>query len=228
MLDAPCTNRHNVDIKDRVKALREKLGLSQVKLAELAGFSSQSLVGKIETGANRASSYETRAGLARGFGLPFEMLVGYLEGDFPLDEVAALATPPLKGANQSPKAPAAPRSAQEAARDAVPAALLAAFEDCLVELMDPQEFKLADQDAVRGVFPMGAAVLPPDTDLVETVRGWLVAARELRLEGKEANPFAIAFRASASADSFEQAIERARHAGAVRAKRPAPGKPDKT
>ncbi|MFO0605011.1 MAG: helix-turn-helix transcriptional regulator [Polyangiales bacterium] len=65
---------------ERVRALRHALKLSQSALATRTGGLDQSEVNKIEVGRNQASTHRVLAALARGFGLPLDDLVAYLDG----------------------------------------------------------------------------------------------------------------------------------------------------
>lgn len=84
------TNQY-VTAAARVKALRDALGLSQEALADRA-FADRPeeqrrvYLSKIETGANKASSYGVRAALAQGFGLSVDDMVAYLTGQLDVAE----------------------------------------------------------------------------------------------------------------------------------------------
>ena len=67
------------ELKDRVKALRQELDLTQEQLA-FAGGLRRDQVCHIERGDNLASSNAVRAGLAKGFGLSRDDTDAYLEG----------------------------------------------------------------------------------------------------------------------------------------------------
>ncbi len=66
-------------LKDRVKAMREELGLTQEQLAA-EGRLRRDQICHIERGDNQASSNAVRAGLARAFGLSRDDTDEYLEG----------------------------------------------------------------------------------------------------------------------------------------------------
>jgi transcriptional regulator with XRE-family HTH domain len=73
----------------RVCALRKRFGLSQERLASLAGLDRVQVV-KLER-RQRIHSYRLRAGLADAFGLTLQQLDAYLGGDDSAAEAAALA-----------------------------------------------------------------------------------------------------------------------------------------
>lgn len=73
----------------QVRALRTRLGLTQEQLAERAGIRRQE-ANKIEVGKNQCSSARIQRGLAKGFGLPLDHLLAYLDARLPLDAAVAL------------------------------------------------------------------------------------------------------------------------------------------
>jgi transcriptional regulator with XRE-family HTH domain len=78
---------------ERVRALREALGLTQQKLADGGGLSRDD-VSRIETGRNKARSSRVRKGLATGFGLSLEAMFAFVEGELSVAAAAKSAKPP--------------------------------------------------------------------------------------------------------------------------------------
>lgn len=96
------TNQH-VTTADRIKALREKLGLVQEDLVERTGGDlDRTEVSKIEKGKNKLTTYRMRDLLARGLGLSMEDLIAYISGTLSIEEAAlrsrpAPPAPPVRG-----------------------------------------------------------------------------------------------------------------------------------
>ena len=67
-------------IGERVRALRERVGISQGELARRGGLRRVE-VNQIENGANAAGSWNIRAGLARGIGVDVVTLAAYIDGE---------------------------------------------------------------------------------------------------------------------------------------------------
>lgn len=78
-----------MSVHERVRALREALDLTQLQVAERGGLNGQAEVGKVESGANKASSHRARSGLAQGFGLDKADFNAYLDGAVTLTDVLA-------------------------------------------------------------------------------------------------------------------------------------------
>lgn len=72
--------KRNDTVGARVTALRNKWRITQAELAARAGLPA-STVCAIERGRNLATSGDTQASLANGFGLTTDELRGYLRGD---------------------------------------------------------------------------------------------------------------------------------------------------
>jgi transcriptional regulator with XRE-family HTH domain len=82
-----------VDIKDRVKQLREALDLTQEQVAT-AGWGSKDdrpQVSKIETGANNVSTSSARKKLARGLAVPLTLLEDLLDDRITIEQAIARA-----------------------------------------------------------------------------------------------------------------------------------------
>lgn len=79
-----------VEVKDLVKSLRTRIGISQESLAKASGgVLSREVVTKIELGKNKASTYRIREGLATAFGVSQHQMAAYLDGQMPIDELLA-------------------------------------------------------------------------------------------------------------------------------------------
>lgn len=61
---------------------------------------------------------------------------------------------------------------------------------------DPESFTMADQDAARAAARKVANMTPPDVDIQTIGRDLLLAARQLRREGRKADPMAVQWRSS--------------------------------
>lgn len=70
----------------RVRELRHGLGLTQKQLAERAGLPDDSYIARVETGANKLTSYAMRVAFARGFGLCAEDLDEYLRSEITVSQ----------------------------------------------------------------------------------------------------------------------------------------------
>lgn len=82
----------NVSIGQRVKALRQALGLTQQAIETASFVDEEDLVRrtemvKIEKGVNRLTSFPKRKALARGMGLPLALLNAYLDEEIDLTEL---------------------------------------------------------------------------------------------------------------------------------------------
>src|SRR5262245_16800769 len=76
------------NVYDRIRELREALGLTQEELAARSGGRFDRIrVNKIENGRNKLRSYQARAGLAEAFGVPPDLLASYVDGTTQLEEV---------------------------------------------------------------------------------------------------------------------------------------------
>lgn len=73
-------------VAERVRALRERVGISQGELARRSGLKRVE-VNQIENGANQAGSWNIRAGLARGVGVDVVTLAAYIDGEIGLGNV---------------------------------------------------------------------------------------------------------------------------------------------
>ncbi len=83
----------DMELKDRVKALRDKLGLTQEQLAaqsipegETKPFLRREEIAKIEQGDNQGGSSRVREGLAAGFGLQLPDAIAFIKGRITVDE----------------------------------------------------------------------------------------------------------------------------------------------
>jgi transcriptional regulator with XRE-family HTH domain len=78
------------ELHERVRAMRKGLGLTQEQLAERAGLE-RTVIVKIETDRNQASSHAVRSGLAAGFGLSLEDADAVLDGRISVKAALAIA-----------------------------------------------------------------------------------------------------------------------------------------
>ena len=171
-----------MSVQKRAVALRERLGLTQDQLAEAAGMI-QGHYAKIESGKNKASTTAVRQGLARAVGVGLEAMNSYLDGDLTLDALLA---------NRSNPTPAAPRSTSTTVD--IDPEVVGQLDAELFRAMDPQQFMSQDFDATRNAFREVSFLVREGTDLAAMARGWLAAARQLRVEGKPVNTTTIAAR----------------------------------
>lgn len=79
------------DIVRRLRALRDRLGMTQEVLATRSHLS-RSTIGKIDSGIRKVTATPLRASLAKGYGLALDVFEQYLAGSLSLDEVSARST----------------------------------------------------------------------------------------------------------------------------------------
>lgn len=112
--------------RDRVRALRKALGLSQEKLAAATdGILNRDDVVKLEKGQNQGTSARVRRGLAAALGVELRSLDQYMDGKIDLDELfARRAARPAEPAQpilrQHPRWPELARAAREAFAEVPP------------------------------------------------------------------------------------------------------------
>lgn len=91
-----CVNRH-MSTAARMRALRTALKLTQTQVADgSGGLLDQPTVAKVESGRNKATSYDVRAGLARAFGISTATLESFLDDHVSIEEVVSQASPPKR------------------------------------------------------------------------------------------------------------------------------------
>lgn len=170
-----CVNRH-MATKDLIKALRDALGFSQESFARRCGVARVEIT-KLETGKNKATSYDMRENLARGCGLTVADIKAYLEGDELLNVIVARANPPPD-----------PGQEQSKSQTVVESPVCSALENDLKREM----FKLAiadssfsptDVDLAGKVFRSTHQYVSGQIDLIKTARKLLESARDDRLKG---------------------------------------------
>ena len=84
---ATCTVRHMAeDVATRVRALRERLNLTQQQVADRARLDRLDIT-KVETRKNAATSTRIRDGLAEAFDVDARSLRRYLDGELGIDEM---------------------------------------------------------------------------------------------------------------------------------------------
>lgn len=169
----------STEIADRVRALREALGLRPYQVAQRGGYSrgNAAYISKIERGDNNVSTIDARRKLARGFGLSVAQLEAYLEGRVPLAATVRLVR--------------APEAAEEVLEDDGPPPdpphpedeEVDPLEPALLWALDRERHSMRDLDAVRSVVRGTARMSAPGADLVHAARAWLDAAARLRKRG---------------------------------------------
>lgn len=82
----------------RLEALRKALGVSQEFIADLSGVLRHQDVSLAESGKTKFTSDRLWQGLLQAFGMQRKHLQGYLDGQMPLEQAAALARPKIKRA----------------------------------------------------------------------------------------------------------------------------------
>lgn len=160
----------------RVLTRRKALGLNQAQLAEALGVR-QETVSKIERGENKGEKAETQRQLAKILQCTVAYLIGE-SNDPASDSIHGDLYPP------------------QIERPKVRPEILAPFDEALFTAMNPKQFSSEDFDAVRNAFHRTYFHIDPNADLVAIARNWLVAAKQLRIEGHTPTPEAIATRAS--------------------------------
>jgi transcriptional regulator with XRE-family HTH domain len=173
-----------MDTGAAVRALRERLGLSQEAVAERGGFT-RSEMSKIESGANKLSSLAMLQKLASGFGVSPVRLTQYVAGRISLDQMMDLSEEEISAAHIA----AGVAARQQAA---TPQRTIA-FESSLKRAFKAGDFEIADLDAVRGVFGASAASLGGLARLDEAAVKWLSAAKKLRDARAPINPATLAW-----------------------------------
>lgn len=76
-----------MDLKDRIKALRKELGLTQEALAERGGLERVE-VSNLESGRNQATSVRILRGLAKAFALSLQDAAEFVDGTLSVEEAA--------------------------------------------------------------------------------------------------------------------------------------------
>jgi transcriptional regulator with XRE-family HTH domain len=171
-----------MNVQKRAVALRERLGLTQEQIAEAAGMA-QGHYAKIESGKNKASTAGVRQGLARAVGVGLEAIGAYLDGDLSLDALLA-----ARGSGTIAT------TARTTPTVEVDPEVMGQLDAELFRAMNPRHFASQDFDATRAAFREVAFLVREGTDLAAMARGWLIAARQLRQEGKPVNTTTIAAR----------------------------------
>jgi transcriptional regulator with XRE-family HTH domain len=179
-------------VGERVRALRERRGLTQVAVvaaAQAAGHKlAQGLYAKVETGANRASTVERRRALAAGLGVPEVEFGRYLDGLIGMDALVGATTgtpaPPqeLRIERDPPAAPREGLSVWEASIMAVAA-------------RDPERYAREDVDAALDAAADLGRLATAAPDIEAHALELLGAARGLRREGMTVTREAIYQRA---------------------------------
>lgn len=201
---ALCAKWH-MSVAERVKAIRERLDLTQVEVAERSGGAvTQDIVAKLESGKNKGNGAQTRQGLASAFGLTLDTISAYLDGKIGLDD-ALQKTKSIENARLNP----APTVDIEDAQSPLEAALGQAF--------DAKKHTLKDLDAVRSSLRKTHQWQFPEADLVEAAGLWLNAAARLRRAGKPVDAESIVYALTLGTKALPHQIERAERRDAAAA-----------
>lgn len=155
---------------EKMRQLREALGLTQTELAERSGFSeaNPAYISKIETGKNALSGTKSRVGIARGFGLTERQLTEYLEGAVTLTQTVARCR-----AISETETKESPAIADDAGK----------FEVALAWAFEKERHTIRDIAAVQAALRSTAQMADPSADLTAAAREWLDAAARLRKRG---------------------------------------------
>lgn len=175
-----CTNSHmppTTPVSELVTALREALGLTQDQVAARGEFD-RTVMPKAEGGQHKLSTAKVRAGLAKGFGIPRDVLDGYLDGTVTLARAVASATAPGAAEQPAPRVVYDPGSPIEAEERDSP------LERAMGQAFDSTRHMLRDVDNVRAALRATFQHQNLDGDLVGAARGWLDAAAALRRAGR--------------------------------------------
>lgn len=183
-----CSNRHTVNVADRVKRLRAALDLTQQQVADRSRDQiNQGTLAKVEGGVNKLTGAKAREGLALAFGVSVDDLGAYLAGD--LDIPAILA----RRHGSAPTAPRELRVEREAqhvsADDETPE------ERALLRVMDPSKYTMRDLDTARACLRGHHRKAVPDGELDGMARDILRAAHAQRTEGEPTDTESVLRRA---------------------------------
>lgn len=195
-------HRMSTEIAAMVKALRERLGLSQQAVADRGGFPRPQLA-KIETGHNKLSTAEMRRQLAQGLGVNLRTLEAYIEGGMSLDDAVSTVT--------GPEAQTTALADSDDGR---------ALGLALVQAITPGRHELEDLDAVRTLL-RGVELLQDERagfDLVGAARRWLDAAAYLRRRGRPVTAGAALVQSTAAPESANERAAAANAAGDAKAR----------
>jgi transcriptional regulator with XRE-family HTH domain len=176
-----------MDAGERLRRLRRELELSQEALA-LAGGSGleQSTISRWELNGCRGMTLQHRIPLGKGLGVDPTVLGEYLDGHRSLESVlAAMGRVIAVTAANDPKSTPVVGSASPEH-----------YELALLQAIDPEQFAVADFDAVRTAVRAAYHLLDERRDAVRLMHEWLEAARWLRRSGVEVTSFAIVARAT--------------------------------
>lgn len=195
-------HRMSMEIAAMVKALRERLGLSQQAVADRGGFPRPQLA-KIETGHNKLSTADMRRQLALGLGVNLRTLEAYIEGGMSLDDAVSTVT--------GPEAQTTALADSDDGR---------ALGLALVQAITPGRHELEDLDAVRTLL-RGVELLQDERvgfDLVGAARRWLDAAAYLRRRGRPVTAGAVLVQSTAAPESASERAAAANAAGDAKAR----------
>lgn len=174
-------SRHMDDTAKRIKSLRTRLTMSHDDVAlGSGGRIDRTMMSKLESGRNKASTARVREGLALATGVRPDRMSDYLDGKLSLEEVLAKRSAPdvTQPARATP--PRVASSAPDEDSSPLDRALNAAFRGDRHELRDAR----AVERALAGFHHWQDV----DGDLVEAAGRWLDGAVTLRKLGRPVTP----------------------------------------
>lgn len=115
----------DVELKERVRALRAALKMTQEQLADASGLDRVE-VSNLEVGRNQATSTRILKGLARGFGLDLQAMSDFVDGALSVEEAVQLRGAGGAGPQSSDPYPARVHAAKLADEDGVQEAAIRA------------------------------------------------------------------------------------------------------
>jgi transcriptional regulator with XRE-family HTH domain len=183
-------------VGDRTEELRERLGISAAELGRRAGIPGQTITNTVR-GSRQRPDYDARSDTLAAIARAAKVSSLWLEKGIgsPDDPEGAAPSQPSPALERDP-----------ATR--VPEEHETPLETAVVELFRAPELKhLRAQDLEAAVEAVRQSYrhMAPDADLAATARAYLVAAYQLRAEGKDADPMAVVARAAGSRNQLIQA-----------------------
>ena len=165
-----------MDTAARIKALRARVDMSHDQVAAGSGDRiDRTMMSKLESGKNKASTARVREGLATAFGVQLARMSDYLDGKLTLD--ALLATRGDVG-EEAPRRSPAPPLPNVSPDDETP------LQRALNSAFDSARHELRDARTVERVVGPVQEWRDPDGDLVEAAGRWLDFAAAARRRGE--------------------------------------------
>jgi len=174
----------------RVRALRLRLGLSQ-DLADRGG-PDRTVLNKIESGKNHLGGGDSRAKLARAFGMKLDDFDAYISQRVSLDDT-------VRGSQLERE----PRNTPEPEVPTIRGTSVATFDRALADAFRSGAYELVDLDAVRALLHAGAAQIADLPHLDEAARAWLRGAARLRRMGRQVTVATLAWASAAQDENAE-------------------------